>query len=253
MYYCSGISEKGNVREKNEDAFLINHTVMGGTDSSLLEGPLTAPFIAAVADGVGGERCGERAARLCLELLSNIKFSSKVNLSKKVLEIHEGIRRYGMAHKECMNMQTTLCALAADENGKVYTVNVGDSRIYRYRGGELSQVTTDQSLVQMLYDAGKITDFEKRTHAQRNVIMPVMGNISEKPTPDVRLIEGGICHGDVFLLCSDGLSDYLPIDEMEEIMAEPLKLTKRLRMLCDKALGRGSKDNITVVGLTAQV
>ena len=175
MYYCCGISDVGNTRAHNEDAFLINKIVM---TKARMESSLSIPFIIGVADGVAGEKSGEIASRLSLQLLSNIKFCSATNLKKKILDIHENVRSYGLNHDESLNMQSTLCALAVDENNEAYSVNIGDSRMYRFRDGEIIQLTKDQSLVQLLVDAGEISREESREHQKRNVIFPVIGNFT---------------------------------------------------------------------------
>ena len=81
MFYCYGVSEKGNTRKRNEDAFMINRIILSHSE---IEGKAENPFIVAVADGVGGENNGEKASKLSLQLLSNIKYSSKTNLKKKI-------------------------------------------------------------------------------------------------------------------------------------------------------------------------
>lgn len=247
MYYCCGITDTGSVRDHNEDAFLINKLVLS---QASLESNIKAPFIVAVADGVGGEASGEIASHLCLEQLASVKFTKPEELKKKVKNIHRNLRRYGVNHDRSVNMQTTLCALAVDDKKNAYIINVGDSRLYRFRGDTITQLSTDQSLVQLLYEQGKITREEKRFHAQRNIIFPVMGNLSDDPKIDVTPIEGGIREGDLIIICSDGLSDYLSANEFETVLSRPVKLTKRLSQLIDTALKNGSSDNLTVVALT---
>lgn len=245
MFYCCGITDKGN-RENNEDAFLINRIVMSSAE---MESSVSAPMIAAVADGVGGEASGEVASRMALELLSDLKPSPKTDYEKKILFVHASLQRYGITHST-ENMQTTLCALAVDGGGNATMINIGDSRMYLYRGGKIKQLSRDQSLVQMLYDEGLITGEEKLHHSKKNVIFPVLGSLSEKPKPQIMKIEGGLSHGDLVIICSDGLSDNLTTGELEDILAQPKKLPKRLRDLVNRALENGSGDNITAVGIT---
>lgn len=245
MFFCCGITDTGNTRAHNEDAYLINKIVM---TRAAMESSLSEPFIIGVADGVAGENSGEIASKLCLELLSNIKFSKETDLKKKLLFIHENLRAYGISHDDTLNMQTTLCALAVDEEGVGYSVNIGDSRLYRYREKKLTQITKDQSLVELLCDAGEISREETRSHAQKHVIFPVLGNVTSPPVPDIREI-GSISENDLILICSDGLSDYASAEEIENVLAKPLKLPKKLELLVKLALGNGGKDNITIVAL----
>ena len=137
MVYCCGITDKGPVRENNEDAFLINRIVMSSAE---MESNVSAPMIAAVADGVGGEASGEVASRMALELLSDLKPSHKTDYEKKILSVHNSLKRYGITHNT-ENMQTTLCALAVDDRGNAVMINAGDSRMYLCRGGKIKQLS----------------------------------------------------------------------------------------------------------------
>lgn len=230
----------------NEDAMLIGQNV---TDSGSDEQELSGPFIAAVSDGVSGELSGELASRMCLELVRDIKYSKRVKLDKKLLDVHHRLARFGGDHEETRNMQATLCGIAVDENDRISIINVGDSRLYRYRSGRLRQISRDHSLVQLLYEEGSITREERRTHIHRNIIFPVLGNLKSDPRIDVTPIEGGMQYGDILLLCTDGLSDYISKIGIEEILELPKSLPVRLKMLVDKALENGCADNITVIAV----
>lgn len=265
MFYCCGITDIGVGRVKNEDAFLIDRLVIsenllprkgraangatsGISGGNAIETEISRPFIAAVADGVGGEASGEIASRLALEFLSEEDMSKVQSWEEKTLSIHERVKKYGIK-KNRANMQTTLCA-AAFYDGSVFIINVGDSRLYRYRSGEAKQLSKDQSLVQALYEQGSITKIQQMRHAARNVIFPALGNLSDDPSVDVTPVEGGALHGDLFLLCTDGLSEYITAGDLEETLGLPQKLPKRLAALIEIAKKNGSRDNITVVGIS---
>ncbi len=145
------------------------------------------------------------------------------------------------------NMQTTLCGFAVTADDKALVFNVGDSRLYRFREGRIRQISRDQSLVQMLIDKGTITAEEKKDYVHRNIISPAFGNMKNDPTIDITELEDGLEYGDILLLCSDGLSDFLSSYEIQEIMQLPKPLRKRLDMLAAAALIRGGNDNITAV------
>jgi len=245
MYYCCGITEKGNMPH-NEDAMLIGKVV---SDEGSVQQNLSGSFIAAVSDGVSGELSGELASKMCLEMLRDVKYSRKVDLKHKITEIHRQLGAYGCTNLDTINMQATLCAIAVDESGEITSVNVGDSRLYRFRGGHLRQISRDQSLVQMLFEEGTITREELRTHSHRHIIFPVLGNVSADPEIDIELLDGGMQYGDILLLCTDGLSDYLSPIDIEEILDLPKSLSKRLEMLVEKALGKDCKDNITIIAV----
>ncbi len=245
MYYCCGITDKG-IMDHNEDAYMIGNKVMTqGTIDFMIQ----APFIAAVSDGVSGENFGEIASRKCLEFLSMVKFNSEINLKSMVMNVHRDLYDFGIQDNKTKNMQATLCAIAIDERDNLYTINVGDSRMYRYRCGDLKQISRDQSLVQMLYEEGTITADQKKTHVNKNIIFPVMGNTSYEPKPDIQDLQELMMYGDLILICSDGLSDYVSTSDMEDILALPSKLPKRLEKLVKLAMDNGSQDNITIVAL----
>ena len=245
MYYCCGITDKG-VMKHNEDAYMISDRVLTEGNIDVM---LSPPFLAAVSDGVSGERYGEIASRKCLEFLSRIQFDSGTDLKKSVMNVHRDLYDYGIQDNKTKNMQATLCAIAIDENDNLYTVNVGDSRMYRYRRGDIKQISRDQSLVQLLYEEGTITADEKKTHVHKNIIFHVMGNVSAEPKPDVKNLHEIMKYGDLILICSDGLSDYVSSTEMEDILDLPARLPKRLEKLVKLAIENGSQDNITIVAL----
>lgn len=246
MFYCCGITDTGAVRDHNEDAFLIQKNVMTSGETETETG---FPLIAAVADGVAGEASGEVASRKALEMLAAVKPSPKTDYMQKIMSIHRSLQKYGVSHNT-RNMQTTLCALAVEQDGKAMLINAGDSRMYLYRGGILKQLSRDQSLVQMLYEQGHIAPEERRGHARKNVIFPVLGSLDSDPEPQICEIEGGLSHGDIIILCTDGLSDSLTAGEAEEILSRPKRLTRRLADMVEKAVQNGSHDNLTVVGVT---
>ena len=245
MYYCCGVTEKG-IMPHNEDALLIKDSVI---DSGSAEKNVDVPFIAAVSDGVSGERSGELASKMCLELIRDMGYSGDMKLDEELLAIHRKLAEYSESDPEMHNMQATLCGIAVDESNELLTFNVGDSRLYRYRGGRIRQISRDQSLVQLLIDEGAITREERREHVHRNIIFPVFGNVKSTPKVDTVSIDGGMEYGDLLLLCTDGLSDYVSALDIEEILELPKSLKSRLHLLVDKALENGSKDNITVIAV----
>ncbi|MBR1592999.1 MAG: serine/threonine-protein phosphatase [Ruminococcus sp.] len=241
MFYCCGITDKG-IMPHNEDAFLIGKEVRD-SGTAYVQGDI--PFIAAVSDGVSGERSGEMASRMCLGIMSRMEFVSAGTLAGELYSVHNRLMEIGSQSPELNNMQTTLCGFAAFERGKIVSFNAGDSRLYLYRDDYIRQLTRDQSLVQMLYEEGSITFAETRTHVHRNIICPVFGNLKARPQVDIKEFE--VLHGDIFILCTDGLSDYVSALEIQEILELPKSLEKRLEILVEKALGNGGSDNITIV------
>ncbi len=245
MYYCCAMTDKG-IRPHNEDAFMIHRKVL---TEGVTECELSKPFLLAVADGVSGELSGELASSACLHMLKDVSFSSRVDMEQKLSMIHASLAELGARQENTRNMQTTLCALGVDEHDMLHSMNVGDSRLYRYRKQQLLQLSRDQSFVQVLYEEGIITAEERQTHVNRNIIFPVLGNLREQPEFDIREHHEKIEYGDILLLCSDGLSDYVSQAEMEEILARPEPLVRRLQLLLEAALHHECADNITILAL----
>ncbi|MDE5764680.1 MAG: SpoIIE family protein phosphatase [Ruminococcus sp.] len=243
MYYCYGISDKG-IMPHNEDALMMSDFVLthGSGECSI-----KPPFILAVADGVSGECAGELASAMCLGMVKEINDFRRDSLEDSIMTIHEKIAEFGRNDSGSRNMQTTLCGISVDTDGVITSFNAGDSRLYRFHDGFLEQITRDQSLVQLLYEEGKITPEERRTHARRNIIFPVIGNINDSPTVEIRDVPEIAENGDILMLCTDGLSDYLSDEEIKEILERSVSLHEKLDILMETALKNGSKDNISII------
>lgn len=243
MYYCCGISDKG-VMPHNEDALMMNDAVLTyGSEKCSIE----PPFILAVADGVSGECAGELASAMCLDMVKEITDFQRDSIEDRITEIHEKLAEFSRNDSESRNMQTTLCGIAVDADGMITSFNAGDSRLYRFHDGCLEQLTRDQSLVQLLYEEGKITPEERRTHARRNIIFPVIGNIKDSPKIEIRDVPEITENSDILMLCTDGLSDYLSDDEIKEILERPENLCEKLDIFVETALKNGGADNISII------
>ena len=216
----------------------------GNEDSALINGVLIA-----VADGMGGHAGGEVASKVAittlaqiLPLLNNNEMDSESLedfLQSSVLDVDNEIRLTAEADDRLSGMGTTLTAIALYRN-KAYVLHTGDSRAYRLRGKEFTQLTKDHSVVQELIDAGTITEEEAAVHPQRSVLTNVLmghGNI----TP--LLIEYEVKAGDKFLLCSDGLSNVVSNQEIHKYLDEDDALSKLISLTYE----RGAPDNVTVV------
>jgi len=216
----------------------------GNEDSALINGVLIA-----VADGMGGHAGGEVASKVAittlaqiLPLLNNDEMDSESLedfLQSSVLDVDDEIRLTAEADDRLSGMGTTLTAIALYRN-KAYVLHTGDSRAYRLRGKEFTQLTKDHSVVQELIDAGTITEEEAAVHPQRSVLTNVLmghGNI----TP--LLIEYEVKAGDKFLLCSDGLSNVVSNQEIHKYLDEHDALSKLISLTYE----RGAPDNVTVV------
>ena len=247
-YYIYGFTDKGNYRDHNEDSILVNHDV---TQGGSLEARVSAPFLSAVCDGVGGENAGDVASELCLKYLSLIDYDSSVNMSEELLDIHNKIKKKGVSDLTALNMQTTLCCLAVDENKNATCINIGDSRLYRYVNGTARQISSDQSYGRFLYEQGEINDIEELEPEMRSAIISSMGSMMQNPKIDFIpfVPEFGADKDDTVIICSDGLSDHFTTDEIEIAMSLELPFRDKMESLCELALEKGSTDNISIIGI----
>lgn len=128
---------------------------------------------------------------------------------------------------------------------KLALAHIGDSRLYLFRGGKLTQVTKDHTFVQKLVDSGRISEEEAKTHPRRSVLMRVLGDVESSPEVDTEVLDTE--PGDVWLLCSDGLCGYVDEHEMEKILRRRTSLQDGVNDLIERSLMHGAPDNVTVV------
>ena len=225
----AGRTDPGRKRRRNEDAYV-------------LEPPL---FV--VADGMGGAQAGEVASRLAAAAFREYHEADELEPEARVQAIvQEANRRIferARADAEASGMGTTITA-ALVEPGAVTIGHVGDSRAYRLREGKLEQLTQDHSLVADLIRSGRLTPEEAETHPQRSVITRALGTDAEV---DVDTLTVEASPGDVFLLCSDGLTTMVPDEEILEIVGRAKDLESAAKALVKAANRSGGEDNVTVV------
>jgi len=210
-------------------------------DNAFAEAPLFA-----VADGMGGARGGEVASGIVVETLNGGMpdgVPPEAGLAELTREANHRIHQQATSDAERSGMGTTLTAAYVGD-GEVAFAHVGDSRAYRFRDGELEQLTEDHSLVGELVRRGKLTPQQAEEHPQRSVITRALG---PEGSVQVDSFSVGAQPGDVFLLCSDGLTSMVPVDTMDDILREADSLDAAAHRLIDAANENGGRDNITVV------
>jgi serine/threonine protein phosphatase PrpC len=221
-------SDTGLQRTANEDAYLSRS-------------PLYA-----VADGMGGAQAGEIAARIATETLEQQPRdtgNAEESLARMASEANRRIFELARSDSSRAGMGTTLTgALVSDK--EVSIVHVGDSRAYLFRDGDLRQLTRDHSLVEELRRQGQLTTEEAEEHPQRSVITRALG---PEPEVDLDLHTHQARNGDVFLLCSDGLTGMVREERLLEILEESASLQEAVDALVEEANRNGGRDNITVV------
>ncbi|MGM0472106.1 MAG: Stp1/IreP family PP2C-type Ser/Thr phosphatase [Bacillota bacterium] len=225
------VSDVGKVRDENEDSYLKLIT----DDYGLF----------AVADGMGGHNAGEVASTLAVDTLKAYNFTIgqlTTDLETAVKRANRQILQAAKENPKYQGMGTTLTA-ALLTSQQVYIGHVGDSRAYLFRAGELIQLTEDHSLVNQLLESGEITEQEARNHPQRNLLLQALGTAEDI---EVDIISQQIKEDDLFLLCSDGLTDLLSDQEIAKVLDPTGKLQQQADQLVQLAKQAGGYDNITV-------
>jgi serine/threonine protein phosphatase PrpC len=228
----AGVSDVGLVRPHNEDSAFVG------------------PYVAVVADGVGGAAAGEVASATAAYAVSaTVLARFGEQLEQLLLDGIETARssiRYGIQRDlNRLGMATTLTAVACDGERAVLA-HVGDSRAYRYRDGRLTQLSTDHTYVEHMVQTGQLTRDRAGRHPWRNV---VLRSLDGDPVNDgVDLLPLPLELGDRLLLCSDGLTDLVPDDLLAELLAvdDPHSAAA---VLAQAALAAGGKDNVTCLVL----
>jgi PPM family protein phosphatase len=222
-------SDTGKKRRHNEDSYVV------------------APPLFAVADGMGGAQAGEVASKLAAAALEEAGPDSLTGEEKLVELIQEANRRvHDRANSDpaTSGMGTTITA-ALVEGNRVIFGHVGDSRAYLVRDGRMEQLTEDHSLVNELLKSGKLSPEEAETHPQRSVITRAVGTDPDVDV-DTFVIEGQV--GDVFLICSDGLTDMVDDETILEVLERfHDDLDRATKSLIAAANRGGGEDNITVI------
>jgi len=203
-----------------------------------------------VADGMGGHAGGDIASAITSQrvALTDSKYDTVEEaietLKAGVLEANSMLTGTVVEHPELQGMGTTFSGLLV-HGSQIITAHIGDSRIYRVRSGEVTQITKDHSFVQKLVDLGRITEAEALVHPRRSVLMRVLGDVQGDPELDIALHDA--LPGDRWMICSDGLSGVVPDEVMAKILASNIPTEEAAELLVGEALEHGAPDNVTVV------
>ncbi|MEG0291352.1 MAG: Stp1/IreP family PP2C-type Ser/Thr phosphatase [Anaerovoracaceae bacterium] len=231
-------SDRGKRRNNNEDACFV----------------MPKENVYMVADGVGGNNAGECASNMAVSKiaecirensLTGIEDQNEIAIClKRYIEIaNKEIIDFALHNKENRGMATTLvmCYIKGDT---LYIANIGDSRAYIYRQGELFQITEDHSYVNSLIKMGAITHEEAKDHEKGHMITKALGAAKEA---DADYYQTKIVDGDVVLLCTDGLYGELSEGEIEKLISQEGDMSKLAEKLIAYANEAGGRDNITAV------
>jgi protein phosphatase len=237
-----GKTDKGRVRQITQDVFM-----------TLTCEPLGVAVLV-VCDGMGGARSGEVASASAAERFIELMRAAldgadggggglASSMADAVTAAGEEVYTRSVTDPDCAGMGTTLVAAAVTPRGEV-VVNVGDSRAYHIAGGAIRQVTKDHSVVEDMVDRGDITRYEARNHPNKNLITRALGT-SDREEPDVFPLS--MAPGDYLLLCSDGLSNLVPEEELLRETRRGESVSEICEVLVNLALSRGAPDNVTAV------
>jgi len=251
-------SHEGMRGKQNEDRFAVTPFLTGGTEQ-------IPSVLAVVCDGIGGHRAGEVAAEMGISIITKDITTGDSDQPLKTMEqaiirASDAIYKASQADLGRSGMGAT-CACTWVIGDRLYTANLGDSRIYLLRGSHLVQLTTDHTWVQEALDAGLISDKDLVDHPNAHVIRRYLGSL-KAPEPDFRMwvfdeesVEEALSNqglilqpGDMLMLCSDGLTDLVSDVEIRKVLQDS-PLTQAPDTLIDIANQRGGHDNITVVVL----
>lgn len=246
----SGLTDVGRARRHNEDCYEIDE------DRHL--------FV--VADGMGGHSHGEVASRIAVDTIRRVvqlgfefgtdgerkrgdePLQHTTLLGKAIRTAHDQVLRAIIRDASLQGMGTTVVGLLLDESTAALA-HVGDSRAYRYRGGELELLTQDHTWVHEQVRAGYLSEEQARRHPLKNVVTRALGSEREV---QVDLQEVEIAPGDIFLICSDGLTTMLHDTDIRTILAAGGSLDATCQALVEESNARGGLDNVTVILIAAE-
>ncbi len=234
------LTDAGKVRSHNEDSVIITKNQSGD-------------YLMAVADGMGGHSAGEVASSIVVSHLSkcfnesfcNMEKSKAVNwIREMATEVNDLVFSYANEHVESKGMGTTL-VMAIITKDYVLIGNIGDSSGFVVKDSKMHKVTYDHTLVNLLIKAGELTPEEAKDHPKKNVLMKAIG--SNNPI-DIDIFD---CDMDIssVLLCSDGLTSMLDVEQIEKVLLSDLEIEDKVIKLIRKSNNRGGADNISIAYL----
>ncbi len=234
------LTDSGKVRSHNEDSVIITKNQSGD-------------YLMAVADGMGGHSAGEIASSIVVSHISkcfnesfcNMEKSKAVNWMREMAkEVNDLIFDYAKDHPESKGMGTTL-VMALITNDYVLIGNIGDSSGFVLKDSKLHKVTYDHTLVNLLIKAGELTEEEAKDHPKKNVLMKALG--ANNPI-DIDIFD---CDMDIssVLLCSDGLTSMLDVEQIEKVLLSESEIEDKVIKLIRKSNNRGGNDNISIAYL----
>lgn len=230
-FHFAARSDVGAVRELNEDSGLASERLL------------------VVADGLGGHAAGELASSTAISVISALQLEGLTpnqatkKLTSTTKELSRKLLEQAGNYAERSGLGTTLSLVYLTQKPEILVFHIGDSRVYRKRGGDFEQVTKDHTYVQDLIDLGEITQEQAQTHPQRSLLTQAIDGITPA-NGDFSVMT--VAPGDKFLVCTDGLTTVLSAPTLQQVLDE-LEPAAAASKLVDLALDRGAPDNVTVI------
>ncbi|HEX3029042.1 MAG TPA: protein phosphatase 2C domain-containing protein [Clostridia bacterium] len=263
---ASVVTDKGLIRLNNEDNFYLNGSYMHEEEMNngirLSKQEKCKAFIYAVCDGMGGEEAGEKASFTAVSELKKFHDGVFSNAS-----IHDGkslvtlvntyIRNVNslindISEQNCFSLGTTFASLILFNNLAI-ALNLGDSRVYLFRDGNLNRLTADHTEAERLVRLGAITREQALKHKSRHMLYRYLGTSPDSGHPEAEASEAvEILKGDAFLLCSDGLTDMVDENRIAEILSADSTSMGISDALAGEAIKNGGADNVTVMTIKIQ-
>lgn len=226
------MTHRGAVRPSNQDGVVAGPLTVSGVDMAVpvvVELPLTAPVVVAVADGMGGHAAGGTASAHVVTELSRTRLpggpDDAGHLTRHLTRLHDEVRARAAAAPALRDMGTTVAGVVVDAAGGL-RFGVGDSRIYQEQGGFLSLLSTDD-------------------RAPGGALTQCLGGSGQPPAPHVAALDGPLTGR--LLVCTDGLSDLVALPDMEEVLAQPGGSVRAVKALWVAAMNASGRDNVSIL------
>lgn len=220
------LTDIGRIRGRNEDSFLLD------LDASLF----------AVADGMGGHAAGDVASQTAVAAFA-ATFAETRSVVVSMKSANRAVIERGAVAAGASGMGTTMTAVHIKGNA-VLGAHVGDSRLYRLRGGQLDQVTRDHTVAEEMIERGTLTRMTAMQHPANSMLTRSLGSRADV---EIDVIEGRLAAGDLLLICSDGLTSMVTDADLQALLLQDKPLEQLAADLIDAANLRGGLDNVTVV------
>lgn len=230
--------------QKNDDRVMVNGETMA---AGVMEGIVETAVIATVCDGVGGYPFGDEAAEITSRVFAGLYGMplTQSSIEDAVSDANASVLAMQGKDRGHENMSSTVAGIYIN-NGDFIAFNVGDSKVFRQRDSYLSQLSVDHTFLQESLDLGLFENKSEIPEKDRHKITRCIGDRT-RCQPSFTVGKNRVFEGDLFLICSDGLSDVVSNDAIENILSEQIDLSHRCKKLFQAALQNGSRDNISII------